>query len=174
MNNAAWNRKEPSTFQSVLSSQSSDVGFGHDLGASYLVNQVQRPFSQRMKNNYALYQNTWEGRKIVNILVFDLLRNGWKYQGLEQEEIKKIERFSEHLQVINHFKEALRLERLVGGSVIFLGVSDGATSPKEPLDFNQMEQGSLRFINTISRTKVSEVSLDKDPLSSAYGHPQIY
>ena len=172
--NSEFGANKNQSFQSALASAQSGAGYCNDLGSSYFVNHSARTFEQKVKNNYSLYQNTWEGKKIVNIPVFDLLRNGWDYDGLSPEQTKCIETTSAKLQVLNRFKEALRLERLVGGAVIFLGVSDGADSPKEPLRIGEINLGSLRFINTISRTKVSDITLDIDPLSSTYGRPKTY
>jgi hypothetical protein len=68
----------------------------------------------------------------------------------------------------------MRLERLIGGCVIFMGIDDGAKDPCEAVNYAALQKGCLKFMNVIPRTRVTNTELDYDPLSPTYGEPLTY
>ena len=128
----------------------------------------------RARSWVSLYFKEWTARKIVNIPVDDVMRGGWGYDGLEEDATKKIEKNLVKLQFNKRLRQALRLERLVGGSVILMGVKDEAGDPTAPLDPESIDKGDLAFVNVIPRTRVTVSHYDNDPLSPGYGNPILY
>ncbi len=120
------------------------------------------------------WANDWSAKKIVNIPVEDMLREGWKYTGLPDDQTKTLTTAADALDLIPTLSQALRLERLLGGSVVFMGVSDGADDPSTPIELSTLQQGSLRFLNVIPRNRISKAEFESDPLSANYGRPSVY
>lgn len=121
-----------------------------------------------------LYLTDWAARKIVSIPVDDMLRHGWLITGVSDEQRAKLEAANERLGMLKALRQAMRLERLVGGSVIYLGASDGQEDAARPLDESALSAGSLKFLNVLPRGRVNRVNWATDPLSPDYGRPLSY
>ena len=122
-----------------------------------------------------LYFKEWTARKIVNIPVDDIMRGGWKYDGLDDAACKSIEKSLVRLQFHKRLRQALRLERLVGGCIMLMGIKgDENIDASMPLDPATVDKGDLAFINVIPRTRVTVSNIDSDPLSPGYGNPMVY
>lgn len=122
---------------------------------------------------YGLYAERWECQKIVDIPCDDLLREGWDYKGVPEPDAKRLEEAAAELNMLQAFGQALRLERLLGGSAIFMGVADGMPAAY-PLDPEFLQKGCLRFLNVLPRTLVKPARFDANPLSPHYGKPELY
>lgn len=152
----------------------SGIGSEHDYG------QYQEPATVRLspfqqdKFVVDLYFSDWAAAKGICIPVDDMLRDGWKYEGLDDDQASLLATFSDSLSVLEKFKQAMRLERLIGGCVIFMGIDDGAKDPCEAVNFAALGKGCLKFMNVIPRTRVTNTVLDYDPLSPTYGEPLTY
>lgn len=120
-----------------------------------------------------LYFTEWSARKIVNIPVQDMLREHWEYEGLDADSSKILRKSETAMGFTRTLRQALRMERLLGGSVVVLGV-DGVEDVAEPLRFEDVQPGSLRFANAVPRTRVSNVDYDFDPFSRGYGTPEYF
>lgn len=150
------------------------------LGSEFDFSQAQQPanipLSPFMQDKFAvdLYYSDWAAKKIVSIPVDDMLRHGWSYGGLDDDQRDQMETLHDSLCVLEQVKQAMRLERLLGGCVIFMGIADGQPSPAEPINYAALEKGSLKFLNVIPRTRVTRTTLDYDPLSPTYGRPLTY
>lgn len=159
---------------------SNNMGRHSGMGGEYDFNQQQYPhnmyLSPYMQDRYVidLYYNDWSAKKIINIPVEDMLREGWEFEGVTSEQKAHLETLQDHLGVITKMKQALRLERLLGGCAILIGVDDGANTPDQPINYGALGRGSLRFLNVIPRTRITDTILDMDPLSPGYGEPLTY
>lgn len=157
-----------------------NVGRHSGLGTEYDYSQYQQPanvpMSPFMQDKFAteLYYSDWAAKKIVSIPVDDMLRHGWTYGGIDDDQRDKLETVHDSLCVLEQVKQAMRLERLIGGCVIFMGIVDGQEDPREPINYAALGEGSLKFLNVIPRTRVTRTSLDYDPLSPTYGRPKTY
>lgn len=177
------NAKNPSKYQNRVSisnarttSSSGASGCG-DRTANTLPSIVNfSPFDQdQLFSN--MYYSDWQARKIIDIPVDDMLREGWEYNGLNEEDTRCLLKKQSELNVINKFKDAMRLERLLGGACIFMGVADQPANEQDaskPIDFNNVQEGDLKYLNVIPRTRVNKIEIDNDVLSPNYGHPHIY
>lgn len=154
----------------------SDSGAGScgDRGRNYTPPQRTVSPLQHYRDLLQWYRHDWAPRKIVNIPVEDMLRGGWSYNGLPAEQVKILETFQDTLRLIPTLSQALRLERLLGGSAIFMGISDGADKPEDPVNHAQLGLGDLRFLNVIPRNRISKPTFNADPLSAEYGRPESY
>jgi phage-related protein (TIGR01555 family) len=120
------------------------------------------------------YYSDWQAKKIVDIPVDDMLREAWQYEGIDDVQQNALETAQDKLNVLETFRQAMRLERLIGGAAILLGVTDGQGDPSIPLDLSTLDRGCLRFLNVIPRSRIQKVELANDPLSPEYGRPQFY
>lgn len=121
-----------------------------------------------------LYYTDWAAKKIISIPVEDMLRDEWQYEGLEDDQTAALVTLQDSLQILEQVKQALRLERLIGGCVIFMGVVDGQEDPAKPINYSALQPGCLKFVNVIPRTRVTNTTIDYDPLSPTYGRPVTY
>lgn len=120
------------------------------------------------------WRGNWAAKKIVNIPVEDMLRDPWEYEGLSGDQAQLLTAAQDALGLIPVLSQALRLERLLGGAAVFMGVVDGARDASEPIDHASLERGSLRFLNVVPRNRINKAEFEQDALSPNYGRPSIY
>lgn len=157
-----------------------NVGRFSGIGSEFDYSQYQEPATVRLspfqqdKFVVDLYFSDWAAKKGVCIPVDDQLRDGWGYEGLTDEQSALMVTFGDSINVLEKFKQAMRLERLIGGCVIFMGIADGAADPCEPVNYEALQKGCLKFMNVIPRTRITNTTLNYDPLSPTYGEPETY
>ena len=173
ISNSGYGANVNQTFMSALSSHRSGAGTCSDMGASYSVQPL--PMMQfRLQRAYNLYQSTWEGRKIIDIPAADILRHGWNYDCASPDVVTALSNADAQYHMLQKINEALRIERLEGGSVILLGVSDYQNDPSKPLLLESIGVGDLQFLHVIPRHKMSVQQLCTDPFDPCYGSPELY
>ncbi len=168
--------REPAKPKRVQNMQGRYSGMGSqfDYGMQQQPNtQYLTPF---MQDRYAvdLYYTDWAAKKVIQIPVEDMLRLGWRYGGIDDAFIKVLETTTDHLDVLEHFKTAMRLERLIGGAVMLMGIEDGAPDASYPVNYEALQQGCLKFLNVVPRTRVTKTELNNDPLQANFGRPEHY
>lgn len=157
-----------------------NVGRFSGLGTEYDYGQYQQPANTPMSPFFQdkfvvdLYFSDWAAKKIVCLPVDDMMRDGWKYEGIEDDQASLLFTFQDKLSVLEKFKQAMRLERLIGGCAIFMGIDDGAKDAAQPVNFEALQLGCLKFMNVIPRTRITNTELDYNPLSPTYGEPLTY
>jgi hypothetical protein len=157
-----------------------NVGRSSGIGSEFDYGQYQQPAStpltpwQQDKFVVDLYYSDWAAKKIVSIPVDDMLRDGWDYEGLTDDQESVLITLQDGLGALEQIKQAVRLERLIGGCIIFMGIADGAATPDIPVNYAALKKGCLKFLNVIPRTRVANTALDYDPLSPTYGRPVCY
>lgn len=173
ISNSAYGANVNQTFMSALASHRSGAGTCSDMGASYSVQPL--PMMQfRLQRAYNLYQSTWEGRKIIDIPAADILRHGWNYDCASPEVVTALSNADAQYHMLQKLNEALRIERLEGGSVILLGVSDYQNDPSKPLSLDTIGVGDLQFLHVIPRHRMSVQQICTDPFDPCYGSPELY
>jgi hypothetical protein len=120
------------------------------------------------------YYSNWAARKGIDIPVADMLREPWSYEGLDDEQTKQIETSQDMLGLLTVLGQALRLERLLGGSVILMGVAGSDDDASKPLDPSTVDKGDLKFLNVIPRNRITQAQFSNDPLSANFGRPEFY
>lgn len=141
------------------------IGFNHPMN---------RNTYQQTQEYAQMYYTEWTARKIVDIPVDDMLREGWKYNGLDKDQEKALIVDLRKKSFNKSLRQGLRLERLLGGSALLMGVKDQQDDPSEPLVVENVDKGDLAFVNMIPRTRMHVSQFDNDPFSSGFGHPMIY
>lgn len=122
-----------------------------------------------------LYYKEWAAKKIIDIPVQDMLRKPWKYDGLTDDQSKVLTNALRRFKFPRALRQALKLERLVGGAVILIGLkSEDESEVKNPIDLDNIQPGDVIFTNVVPRTKITVLEYDLNPLSPRFGKPMTY
>lgn len=164
------------------------TGMGCDQDRSN-INTVPAPFSRfnpfkdgigqifAAKLAYDLYATDWMAQKLVDLPVFDTFRDGWNwtYKGNDTKVDEALQEEADRLDVLDVFQKTNRLERLLGGAVIIIGVNEkeGVTEA-QPLDMRSIGKGDLLFLNSVGRNYITKCEWDWSPTSPDYGRPSHY
>jgi phage-related protein (TIGR01555 family) len=68
---------------------------------------------------------------------------------------------------------ALKLERLLGGSILFWGIEAAKDAPEESYN-PASEKARPRFVNAIPVSRISRISWDDNPLKETYMRPESF
>ena len=169
------NRRERKNRARAMNALSSPSGAGScgDRGQGFTV-QTARNFSELQREFVRWYYSNWAARKGIDIPVADMLREPWSYSGLNDEQTKQINTAQDALDLVSVLGQALRLERLLGGSVILMGVADTHEDAAEPLDPLTVDKGDLKFLNVIPRSRITQTNFSNNPLEPGFGKPETY
>jgi phage-related protein (TIGR01555 family) len=118
-----------------------------------------------------IYRSNWLGRKTVEIPAEDSVRKGRDWQAAP-DQIELIEADEKRLGFWQKLKEAQIKARLWGGAAIYIGTND--SDPTEPLNFERVRKGGLRYLTVLSRREIIAGDLEQDALSPQYGKPKDY
>jgi hypothetical protein len=119
----------------------------------------------------AAYRGDWIARKGCDIPAFDATRE-WRTWQADNEEVSQIEDLEKSMCVQLKVMKAMVLGRLYGGGAIVMGVNDD--DPTEPLDYDKVTQGSLKFLHALSRWELQTGPIIWDITSPWYGRPSWY
>lgn len=147
------------------------AGGVYDQGAGLMPGFTALPPLLQDRVAAELFHTDWAAHKVVTIPVQDMLREGWTTPDLSAADAAALAERADALGVAAAFDQAMTLERLVGGSVIFLGLRDGQTNPSTPATLQGAE---LAWLNVIPRTRVSVAGWQTDALAPDYGRPTLY
>ena len=174
-------RNERMKTENAMVAGKSGQGGTQDRGAGQRITNISSHPLDRTRSAYAraqewanLYWKEWTAKKIVQIPVDDMLRNGWEYKNLDEDRVAIMGEALLRIRFGRKLRNALRLERLLGGAVMLLGLRDKADTPKEPLDLDSIETGDLQFVNVIPRTRLSHAIYDNNPFSPTFGSPTTF
>lgn len=120
----------------------------------------------------AAFRSDWVARKIVTLPAKDATREGRAWQA-EGDAIEKIEAVEKNLRFQKKLARALTLNRLYGGSLMFLGLKNDQ-DPGQELNIKTVKKDSLQFIHVMHRHEISTGQLIRDVLSPFYGQPEYY
>ena len=144
----------------------------HSVSLSTLNPYFSADTVSRWRLYVGMYETSWEARKIINIVPEDALRKQWITEGIPEEMIEKFEEKLSDLKFLNTLQRSLKLERLLGGCLTFLGLEDTEDDPSLVYDITRGEL--LRFINPIPISRISRTNWEHDPLSPNYMRPSEY
>lgn len=155
-------------------------GAGDRTAPQYTAQSSQNPyfnnnFLARYQAYALLYYTSWEAQKIINIPVDDALREPFKLVGLDENDSKLVMAAYDDMNCLDRIRRALYQERMLGGSVILMGVrQDAGAKASDPLDYSRVDTGGLRFVNTVSIDRISRGNYCTDPFDSRYDSPTSY
>jgi uncharacterized protein len=118
----------------------------------------------------AVYMSDGLGRRIIDAVADDMTRE-WIYLDDEEEESAEAKTVKEELVRLSAestMNEAIRWQRLFGGSLIIVGAMDGR-KPSEPLRENQIK--AIEYLKVVDRTDIviGQSMFDKDVNSPTFG-----
>ena len=154
------------------------MGAGDRSAGSFMPLFTSNPYTSndylyRWRQFVMMYETSWEARKIINIIPEDALRKPWIFEGIPDEAAaQKMQHRLDDLGFLLVLKRSLKLERLLGGCITFLGLESEEDAPGRP--YRVHEGKRLRFVNAIPLSRISRVSWDEDPLSPGYMRPEKY
>lgn len=97
----------------------------------------------------AVYQH-WLAKRIVNRPASDMLRAGWFYEGIQDNDLIKLEEACKAYHLNHVLMSGLILSRLYGEVYILLGTADGKALD-QPLELSKLGQGRLEFFTVIKK-----------------------
>nr|WP_280518901.1 anti-CBASS Acb1 family protein [Shinella curvata] len=119
----------------------------------------------------AAYSTAWLPRKIVDIPALDACRK-WRGWQAKKPQIEAIEDEEKRLNVKGKVLEAMKKARLFGGAALYIGTGDADAA--KPLDVERIGRGGIRYLNVITRRKLSAGEIERNPESEWYGKPRDY
>lgn len=123
----------------------------------------------------AVYQN-WLARRIVNRPSSDMLRAGWFYEGIQGDDLKRLEEACKAFHLEHVLLSGLILSRLYGVVYILLGTADGGNLD-QPLDISKLGQGRLEFFTVVKKKYITPDKNSYLPPSACCGllkQPEFY
>lgn len=123
----------------------------------------------------AVYQH-WLAKRIVNRPASDMLRAGWYYEGIQDDDLLKLEEACKHYHLNHVLMSGLVLSRLYGEVYVLLGTADGKALD-EPLVLDKLGQGRLEFFTVIKKKYLKADKNTYMPPSACCGllkQPEFY
>lgn len=114
--------------------------------------------------------STWFGQ-IVDGPATDAVRE-WRQWQAKADEIEKLEATEKRLQVKVKVRDALILQRLLGGAVLIPTGLPG--NPEKPLDMERISADSIKSLTLLNRYQVQTEGRVSDINSPWFGHPEFY
>lgn len=121
----------------------------------------------------AMYRSTWLGRKIVDIPVEDMTR-AWRRFDVDDAIRTKIEAAEKKFDIRETVREALRVARLFGSGAIIIGAKPGQEDPTQPLDYDTLKPGDLKYLHVAFAPFLSIYQWEDDVEAEAFGKPRLY
>lgn len=131
-------------------------------------------YYRRWQDLVRWYYTDWAAKKIVDIPVQDAFRVEPEIKGLSEEEKEQLVKYQEAMGGRDKLYKASIQSRLLGGSIVMLGIKDEEDNPEKPIDFDKLDKGDLAFMNVVSVEKISQVQYETDPFSPMYDTPRYY
>lgn len=125
-----------------------------------------RPSDDQLAN---LYRSNWMAKKVVNIPIDDMLREGWAWNA-DAADISKLEEEERRLGLSEKLRKALIHDGIYGGSVIIIG--DGSQDVSTPL--LAVGKGGIKYLAVMSRGQINRGEVSRDIASDVFGEPEFY
>ena len=106
----------------------------------------------------AVYQH-WLAKRIVNRPASDMLRAGWFFEGIQDNDLLKLKEACKAFNLEGVLLSSLVLSRLYGVCYVLLGTVDGGDLD-QPFDLNKLGVGRLEFF-TVLKKKYIEADTSK-------------
>jgi len=127
----------------------SNIGTGRDKASHG--HFVRRDISDDQLE--AVYQD-WLARRIVNRPASDMLRAGWFYEGIVDNDLTKLNEACKKFNLNQILLSSLILSRLYGVVYVLLGTADGKALD-QPFELNKLGIGRLEFFTVIKKKYVT-------------------
>lgn len=119
-----------------------------------------------------MYRGEGFAKKVIDVPVHEMMREGWWLEGDEDGEINDTLR-SDELGLMKAVRRHLTWDRLHGGSLLVLGIDDGGGLEDEA---NEAGVRRLMFAHVYDRwqVQVQDADLEKDPNKERFNLPEYY
>lgn len=126
--------------------------------------QFARPQDEQL---IALYRSTWIARKLVDVPISDMLREGWRWQA-EEADITRLEEEERRLGLASKLKQALTRDAVYGGGALIIG--DGAVDTAQPIVPERVGLSGIQYLIVSGRGELVVKELVRQP-GPDYGKP---
>jgi uncharacterized protein len=145
----------------------SGLGTVRDKSAS---NQFESVFLSKGQIDKA-YRGDWLSRKVIDIPAKDAARAGRRWFA-NKDQIQAIERYQTKLDLWGNVYRALRLGRLYGGALLYMGMDEDASLELDP---ETVGADTLIYLKVFHRYEVgAEGELNYDIASPYFGLPAMF
>ena len=120
------------------------------------------------------YYTDWAARKVVDIPINDAFRIEPQLKGMDEDTTEALLKYQEAMGGRDKLRKAATQERLLGGSLVLLGIRQQDDDVSIPLDYDKIDKGDLVFMNVVSVEKISQVEYETDPFSPMFNTPKYY
>ena len=120
------------------------------------------------------YYTDWAARKVVDIPINDAFRVEPQLKGMDEDTTEALLKYQEAMGGRDKLRKAATQERLLGGSLVLLGIRQQDDDVSIPLDYEKIDKGDLVFMNVVSVEKISQVEYETDPFSPMFNTPKYY
>ncbi|WP_163078309.1 anti-CBASS protein Acb1 family protein, partial [Acinetobacter baumannii] len=100
----------------------------------------------------AVYQH-WLAKRIVNRPASDMLRAGWFFEGIQDNDLLKLKEACKAFNLDGVLLSSLVLSRLYGVCYVLLGTVDGGNLD-QPFDLNKLGIGRLEFFTVLKKKHI--------------------
>ncbi|MDC4545443.1 DUF1073 domain-containing protein [Acinetobacter baumannii] len=100
----------------------------------------------------AVYQH-WLAKRIVNRPASDMLRAGWFFEGIQDNDLLKLKEACKAFNLDGVLLSSLVLSRLYGVCYVLLGTVDGGDLD-QPFDLNKLGIGRLEFFTVLKKKHI--------------------
>lgn len=120
----------------------------------------------------ALYSTNWIASKVVDIPVDDALKDDRIISTKNPEDLKVFEKAYKSFNIDDKVKNLGKWSRAFGGAVIIIVTDDDKMDT--PLIIENLKQGQLKNLVVLDRFDITNVTVERDPLSRNYLKPLYY
>lgn len=106
----------------------------------------------------AVYQH-WLAKRIVNRPASDMLRAGWFYEGIQDNDLLKLKEACKAFNLDGVLLSSLVLSRLYGVCYVLLGTVDGGNLD-QPFDLNKLGIGRLEFFTVLKKSTLKLIPVN--------------
>lgn len=121
----------------------------------------------------AVYQSSWLAARIVDKPAEDMTREGFDVHVKDQEETgEAIQGYLEDLDLDCCTEQALKWQRLFGGSLVLVGINDGQADLSQPVEEKSIQ--GIDYLNVFDASEARPVTWQDNPAEEGYGEPLMW
>ena len=141
-------------------------GADKSLGANFVDIRMEREFAER------LYRMSWAARRLVRLVVDDMMARGRRWTGKDEGAIKAMQQAERELKGMPRLADAMIAGRLFGSAVMLAYPTVGDVS--EPIKPADVPEGGIANLIVVDRYSLSIQTYHTFPEYPQYGEPYQY
>ena len=144
------------------------TGVDKSLGADFVDIRIEREFAER------LYRMSWAARRLVRLVVDDMMARGRKWTGDDESAIEAMQKAEKELKVMPRLAAAMIAGRLYGTAIMLVYPTGGTGDVAEPVKPEEIKEGGIANLIVIDRYSLSYETYHTRPEHPLYGEPYQY